>query len=267
MHLSRFGRALLLLVVFCLVWTSVVFADDKRKLVIGVEDRDWAGHYRWSYGELTGMDADLVRIVGAKLGYEIEFKPYPWARVLMMAEDGTVDGVLDLAPTKERKRFLYYVKTPISAESTVFWVKMGSSFKYTGSFDSSMRIGLMHGSDWSDRFAREGTPTVVRFESFKSAFSSLDAGRIDAFGGHLAPTREEVLRLGFVNRIEPSTPIISNLPYYMAFSHKPGHKALAEEFSKVLRALYESDEYADFLADHGVVNRDRGFYPPPFVDP
>lgn len=255
-----------MLLVCILCFPGVSYSIEQR-LVIGVDERDWAGHYRWVYGELTGIDADLVRVVGAKLGYSVEYRAFPWPRVLLMAEDLAIDGVLDVAPTEERKRFLHYVKTPISAESTVFWVKRGSSFKYKGYFDFDMRIGLLHGADWSDRFAREGTPNVERFDSFKSAFMSLDRERIDAFGGHLAPTWEEVIQLGFMDRIEPSRPILSNLPYYLAFSMSPGHENLAERFSEELKAFYESAEYDAFLEKHGISNKDRGFYPPRFVDP
>jgi len=264
-NLKRAGLVLILLGLFSLLPDLV--AAQVKALIIGVQDKSWTGHYRWVLGELTGMDADLVRIVAGKLGYEVRFKPLPWARVLMMAEEQSIDGVLDVAPTRDRKRFLHYVVTPISAESTVFWVKVGSPFRYTGKFDPGMRIGLMLGSDWSDRFAREGMPTVVRFDSTKAAFKTLEAGRIDAFGGHLAPTREDVTVLGFTGVIEPSEPIISNLPYYLALSKRPGHEDLADAFASQLLSFYKSDEYTEFLKKQGISDVDRGFYPPPLVKP
>lgn len=265
--MSRFFRGVVLPVLVLLSFAAASWAEDGRRLVIGVEDRDWAGHYRWVQGELTGIDADLVRIVAQRLGISVEYKSLPWARALMMAEEGTIDGVLDLAPTRSRKKIFHFVETPISTESTVFWVRLGSSFTYKGRFDSSMRIGLLEGSDWSDRFTREGHPTVTRFDSYKAAFKSLEAGRIDAFGGHLAPTMEESYNLGFLGRIEPSSPTISNLPYYIAFSRKPGLEELAKQFSDALREFYSSPDYGRFLDSHGIVDKKQGFYPPPEVTP
>jgi len=226
-------------------------AHAGQQLVVGVEDKDWPGHYRWAEGTLEGIDADLVRAVAEKFGYEVAFRPFPWPRVISMAEDKAIDAVLDLAPTEQRNEFLYFVSTPVSVESTVFWVKKGSSFHYTGKFDRSMRIGLMHGSDWSGRFAREGTPTIKVFHTYKAAFNSLVEGRIDAFGGYLTPTREHVHRLGFEDLIEPSLPIIWELPYYFAFTRKKGYEELAKRFSEVLAVFFYSPAYDELLERHG----------------
>jgi polar amino acid transport system substrate-binding protein len=234
----------------------------EMKLVFGVEDKDWGGHYRWVDGQLKGIDADIVRRVAAQLGYKVEFAPYPWKRVLKMAERKEIDGVLNLAPTKQRKRFLYFVSTPISEETSVFWVRRGSRFEFSGTFYSSMRLGLLRGSDWSDRFAKQGKPEVVLYDSYKAAFNSLVEQRIDAFGGHLAPTREYVVKLGYIDKIEAYSYMFKGLPYFIAFSDKPGHVELAKTFSKALQTFFFGPEYQELLDEYGVGNSDRVFYPP-----
>lgn len=259
------GAALALLGVLLLLPVFATAGD--KTLVIGVDERDWIGHYSWVGDELTGIDAALVREVAGRMGYEVTFKPYPWARVIMMVKEGSLDGVLDLAPTPKRRAFMHYVKTPVSAEAAVFWVKRGNTFDYQGSFDKSMRLGLMNGSDWSGRFAREGTPTVERFKSVKAAFLSLLNGRIDAFGGYYAPTQAEVEQLGLVGQVEPADYVLNYLPYYIAFSMKPGHAVLAESFGEALRAYYDSPEYTELLEKYGITGRKRKFYPPPMIAP
>jgi|GEM_PF-3429172 len=246
----------------CLLFLCCQPVSAEMKLVFGVEDKDWGGHYRWVDGELEGMDADIVRRVAAKLGYKIEFAPYPWKRVLKMAERKEIDGVLDLAPTKQRKQFLYFVSTPISEEASVFWVRRGSRFEFAGTFNPSMRLGLLRGSDWSDRFAKQGKPDVVRYDSYKAAFNSLVEQRIDAFGGHLAPTREYVIKLGYIDKVETYPYMFKGLPYFIAFSDRPGHGELAELFSKALQTFFFGPEYQELLNEYGVVNTDRVFYPP-----
>ncbi|WP_281759896.1 substrate-binding periplasmic protein [Pseudodesulfovibrio nedwellii] len=260
--IPQMGRAelmnfLLVRIVYCVFFVVLltgISANAGQPLAFGVDDRDWAGHYQWANGALVGIDADVLRTVANKLGYSIVFMPLPWPRVMLMAKEKSIDGVLDLAPTVQRKEFLSYVSTPISMESTVFWVKRGSSYHYSGAFDSSMRIGLMHGSDWSDRFAREGMPTVEVFYSYQAVFNSLIAGRIDAFGGYLAPTQDQVRRLGFVGKVEPSEPMLHGLSYSIAFTQKGEHIRLAKTFSDALKVFYKSAEYDRLLEQYGGVD-------------
>lgn len=227
-----------------------VTSHADESLVIGVENRDWGGHYVWNNGELSGIDADIVRAVARKMGREVVFEPYPWKRVIQMAELREIDAVLDLAPTELRKRFLYFSPTPVSLESTVFWVKKGSTFSFDGTLKRTVRLGLMAGADWSDRFVKHGTPNVVRFNSYEAAFRNLAAGRIDAFGSHLAPTWEKVKKYGFTEEVEASQPVLDNLPYYIAFTHRPGHRELAARFSDALLKFFRSSDYKKLLRKH-----------------
>ena len=220
-------------------------------LIIGVEDQDWGGHYAWKGQELVGLDADIVRAVAKRIGCEVKFEAYPWKRVIHMAESRQIDAVLDLAPTELRQRFIYYTEVPLSLESTVFWITKNGDFSFDGTFDKRTRLGLMAGSDWSDRFSVQGMPTVVRFNNYEAAFRNLVAGRIDAFGNHLAPTREQAKGLGFLHLIKPSKPILENLTYYLGFTHKPEGRKLAELFSKGLESFFKSDEYKALLHKYG----------------
>jgi len=228
-----------------------------EKLIFGVDNKDWGGHYAWENDQLTGLDADIVRIAAKKLGREVVFEPYPWKRVIQMAESREVDAVLDLAPTDLRKRFLHYSEVPVSLEATVFWVKKGSTFSFKGTMDKRLRLGLMAGSDWSDRFMKHGTPTVVRFNSYEAAFRNLAAGRVDAFGAYYAPTWQQAENVGFSNIIKASKPILDNLTYYVAFTQKPGHRELAVQFSEALRKFFRSSEYTALLKKYGVCDMEN----------
>nr|WP_321255356.1 transporter substrate-binding domain-containing protein [uncultured Pseudodesulfovibrio sp.] len=225
-----------------------------------MENKDWAGHYRWVNGELTGIDADIFRRVASDLGYVVEFTPFPWKRATQMAEDVLTDGVFDLASTTRRECVLHFVDTPLSQETIVFWVKSGSDFSYQGRFPKSLRFGIMHGEDWSRWFEESGTPIVTPFTSFRAAFSSLAAGRIDVFANYLTSTRELVNQFGFEEEIVPSLPIIPNY-YYVALSRKPGYEALAEKLSKALAKFFDSPAYVDLLKSYGVKNPANAFHP------
>lgn len=245
---------------FFLLVPMAGFVRAEPVLVISVENKDWAGHYRWDNGELTGIDADIFRHVAGDLGYAVKFMPFPWKRATQMAEDALTDGVFDLASTTRRESVLYFVNTPLSQETVVFWVKQGSPFSYRGRFSKSLRFGVMHGEDWSRWFEDSGTPIVTPFTSFRAAFSSLAAGRIDVFANYLTSTRELVNQLGFEEEIVPSLPIVPNY-YYIALSRKPGYEVLADKLSKALAEFFDSPEYIDLLKSHGVKNSANAFHP------
>lgn len=256
MSIRKLFHILLLVIAVCYPGGPIIAHADEV-LTIGVEDKDWAGHYQWQDRELKGLDADIMRAVAKNLGMRVVFEPYPWKRVLEMAERRLVDAVFDLAPTERRKAYLYYPDTPISLESTVFWVRRDSQFSFSGKLDKSLRLGLMAGADWSDRFAHHGKPDVVRFHSYDAAFRNLEAGRIDAFGAHLAPTREQAIRLGFLHKIKPSKPMLENLTYYVAFTHRAGNKDLTRRFSEELQKFFRSTEYDALLSKYGACDMEN----------
>lgn len=248
------------LLVFLLGFWGTALAGSE--LVIGVEDKDWPGHYTWEQQELVGIDADVVRSVAQRLGYEVRFVPYPWKRVLQMAQEKQIDGVLDLAPVTNRLEYLYYIETPVSLASTVLWKKKDSLYSFDGTFQSYTRLGLLRGTDWSDRFAREGQPQVVRFDSYKAAFINLLAKRIDTFGGYLRPTQEHMKRLGFLHKFEVAQIIDQGLSYYLALTHKPQYEALSKEFSQALAVFYGSREYTALLKKYGAPRMKKPFTKP-----
>ncbi|WP_319584193.1 transporter substrate-binding domain-containing protein [uncultured Pseudodesulfovibrio sp.] len=231
-----------------LVWACVLGAFGNNAfaqevLTIGVENKDWYSHYIWQGNTLVGLDPDLVRTVAGQMGYEVVFEPYPWGRVIRMAEDKALDGVLDLALVQEREKYLHYVRTPITTEQTTFWVKKGKKVPFAGKFRPDLRLGLIRGADWTDRFAKMGTPTVKRFNTFELAFQNLVAGRIDIFASYLAPTLYHARRLGYLDRIESHAYTQPDMPYYLAFSDKPGHAELARKFNEKLQEFLSSPDY------------------------
>ncbi|MGE4422070.1 MAG: substrate-binding periplasmic protein [Pseudodesulfovibrio sp.] len=239
------------LVLVCLSGLFGGQAFAQETLVIGVENKDWYSHYVWENDALVGLDADLVRTVAGQLGYRVVFEPFPWGRVIRMAQDGALDGVLDLALIRDREKHLHYVRTPITTEQTTFWIKKGNKIPFDGKFTPKIRLGLIRGADWTDRFATMGTPTVQRFNSFEQAFHNLAEGRIDMFASYLAPTLYHARRLGYLDRIEPHAYTQPDMPYYIAFSDKPGYARLARRFDRKLKEFLASPGYAALKGKYG----------------
>jgi len=145
----------------CAFLVLCVSAYAGQTLVIGVENKDWAGHYAWKEGELVGVDADIIRAVAKRLDVEILFEALPWKRANQMAKQGLIDGVMDVASTPLRKENLHIVTPPLSQDAVVFWVKQGSSFSYSGEFRKTFRLGVMFGEDWSNWFGENRSGSTL----------------------------------------------------------------------------------------------------------
>lgn len=237
-----------------------VSAYAGQTLVIGVENKDWAGHYRWKDGELVGVDADIVRAVAKRLDVTIVFEALPWKRANQMAQQSLIDGVLDVASTPLRRENLHLVTPPLSKDAVVFWVKQGSSFSYTGEFRKTFRLGIMFGEDWSNWFDENDGPMVVRFTSEISALRSLEEGRIHAFGNYLLAVQEMLRSYDNAGVIVPSVPMIPTY-YYLALSRKGDNEALAKRFGEELSLFFNSPEYEKILKANGVKSVSQAYHP------
>lgn len=62
-----------------------------------------------SEGRWSGMDIDYARVLLDKTGCKYTFTNMPWARGLRMIELGTLDLMLNVSKTEQRKESMYFV--------------------------------------------------------------------------------------------------------------------------------------------------------------
>lgn len=248
---------LLPILVFVLA-ASVAYGG--QRFVIAVEDSDWAGHYTWVDDHLTGVDVDVVRIVCRKLGLDVEFIPMPWRRANDAAMNAEVDAVLDVALTPRRENKMYCVKTPLSRNQVVFWVRAGSAISAKPPIPGYLRIGIIFSEDWSRHLPFEGGPIIVRFKTLEAGLRSLEAERIDAFGNYLMTVALKLEELGLSDKIVPSRPFYPSY-YHLALSRKPGYGVLAKRLDEALRKFFDSRDYTATLRSNGIQEVGEAYHP------
>jgi len=95
-----------------------------KKFVVGVDP--WLNFIIEKDGKYSGKTIDIFSELADKMGYEIEFKSYPWARCIQSMKDGTVDAIGNLSYAKKREKFLTYVKPPFYNQKILFYVLKGN---------------------------------------------------------------------------------------------------------------------------------------------
>lgn len=65
--------------------------------------------YLDGHAQLTGFHVEVIRAVGQRLGWDIEFKRLPWKRALQALKAGEVQAISYIAPSAEREAFALFL--------------------------------------------------------------------------------------------------------------------------------------------------------------
>lgn len=85
--------------------TKVASAMDKDTLVVGVDDTFAPMGFKDESGEMVGLDVDLAKAMGEKLGKKIEFQTIDWSMKETELNAGNIDFIWNgYTITEERKK-------------------------------------------------------------------------------------------------------------------------------------------------------------------
>lgn len=113
------------------------FAPPRRELVLSKADKAWlAAHkvvilggeadwppldYADAWGMHQGVSADYLRLLGKRLGIRFEVvTSFPWAEMLKKVEAREMAGVVAIAKSSEREKYLVFTKPYFSCPYMVF---------------------------------------------------------------------------------------------------------------------------------------------------
>jgi len=108
-------RMKILFLVAAMLWTTVVFADDKP-LVVGVEEQDYLPNYGWKDGVFYGAGSDILGAFAADQGYKITYRALPIRRLYAETFNGNVDIKFPDSPdwaADVKKGFKLTYSTPV----------------------------------------------------------------------------------------------------------------------------------------------------------
>ena len=142
-------------------------------------------------GEIVGVEADLARALGERLGRRIVFERFEGEALLLALESGKVDVLMSgLAITPEWADHVRFV-APYMESSQLALIRsadLGRFGRIQMIRRAGARVGYEHGTPGERFVATELTrATSFGFDDVDSGLRSLRAGRIDYFI-HDAPT-------------------------------------------------------------------------------
>lgn len=126
-----------------------------------------------------GFDLEVVEEAMRRAGYTVEFRFYPWSRVMRMIRENEALAALSCSKTSERDTFIEY-SSPISKLTEVLLVRKGFSGTIPNKYSDlgDIEVGTMIDWAFSERLKELGIPHDLSPDE-KVGMRKLAEGRVE----------------------------------------------------------------------------------------
>ena len=205
--------------------------------------------------ELTGVNPDIARLIGASLGLKVEIQVANFDSIIPGMAAGRYDmTVSSMTPTTERMKVLDFVDYMAMGNSIA--VAKGNPTGITKYQDlCGKKVGLLTGSyqltvnipDYNKDCVAAGKPEIVsnQYQDTRQAISALTSGRQDAV---LADSPI----LDFAASKNPTLEIASAYDFTPVAAGVPREAGLKDPVAAALAEIIKSDAYKQVLAKYGL---------------
>ncbi len=212
-----------------------------------------------------GYFSEIVSKAFERMGYQVEFEYYPWARALQTTQRGNIDGLMTADFTAERSELLDFT-IPVQTIREVFISLHDSPVTFNGNLDSlkGYTIGIMRGSAQADKLLAADIDVELVATQHQNV-KKLVLRRVDAI---LLP--EEVF-FTILKQIDPDyskskftvqAPAFTTYDMHVAFSkNRAWHKQFTQDFNQGLQLIIEDGTYHVIQQKHLQHTTNTAYYP------
>jgi len=135
-------------------------------------------------GEIVGFDVDLMKAIGERIGYEVEFKTYKFDALITGMQAGTEFDMIASAMTitPERAEKINFSDPYINANQSLAVVK-DSPVASVDDLGEGNKVGVQSGTTgaiWAQENLVPKGVEIVTFDDILAAFGALQARDVDA---------------------------------------------------------------------------------------
>jgi polar amino acid transport system substrate-binding protein len=216
----------------------------------------------WTNPDASGVDHDLLKLVGAQVGVTFTMQCMPWKRCLSQMQEDKVDGTLNASFKDERLAMGHY---PMGADgkadpgrklhddSYSLYRAKGAALSWDGTAFQGLsgKLGAQSGFSIIDMLKKLGAQVDDEAKDKGAILKKLAAGRIQGAALHTVGA-DQLLKAqaelgGTIEKVEP--PLVVK-PYYLMLSK--GFVAKKPELAKAIwdaiAVVRESPAYQQILA-------------------
>jgi polar amino acid transport system substrate-binding protein len=223
---------------------TFLFANTQRVITVGWDS--WVPYYYLDNGVLTGLDIDIVKAIGDKAGYTLDFQEMPWVRNLHSVKLGEVDLAISASKTSEREEYAYFGE-PYRLEEVGMFIRKEVKNKFTFKtlkdiIGTGFRLGATRGYYYGPEFDTiVNNPEFVKLIDFtsnddthvrKAAIKRLDGFILDIYSGTYIIKQKKLQ-----NDIVVYPMAIYSATIHIMFSKISIDPKIVEDFDKALLEL------------------------------
>ncbi len=200
-------------------------------------------------GKVTGVCVDVVTEAFKRMGHTVNIEMQPWGRGINLVKTGAKDGIFNALITPERKQFMVFGSTPVVNESATLFVPASSGLTYSGDLNSlkGKTIGVVKGFSYGEKFdgmVKSGALTGIDpSRDLNSNVKKLIGKRFDYYLGDGLVTMFTLNKMGKASAAKRLSPDVASTPTFVGFSKAKGLEALAADFDKTLKGMYDDGSY------------------------
>lgn len=231
------------------LWVAQSWADESKTLTC--YSTVYQPYVMDTRGNISGIDADVVREIGRRLGRDIQIKLEPWRRLEKALKAGKRDCVFSYFHTERRDDYALFTGVPMHVtQYTLFYDPEKFPAAHGLNDFLGQTIGVNRGFNTTPEFhlaKAQSDIEVVEVNEDSQSLKMLELGRIDAVltnydvGQYLI----RVLGLSHLRALEPP---LSTTPAYLVLRRSPELEPLIERFNWALFQILTDGTYARIRA-------------------
>lgn len=245
-------RTILVVLILLTVTTSV----QAEKLVIGIS-AGYPPYYYKTDDILTGFCIDTINAVAREIGIDVEYKEYPWKRLIMSAQNSDVDAIMPLFKNEEREHFLIFKGLELAYEANYFFTRPDSPISFNGNLDDlkQYQIGVVGGYSYGKKFDNFDFPNKKITRDDKHLIKMFMHNRFELGVGNRSVVQYYAGLCGIDESIQFLEPPITKEILYLGFVKKRNTIQLAKRFAKSLQGFQKTAEYQQLIDKYEITGQ------------
>jgi two-component system, NarL family, sensor histidine kinase EvgS len=160
---------------------EVVWLQQHKAPIKVHNEDDWKPFNFNDAGKPKGYSIDYIQLVAEKLGIQIEFVSGPsWSEFLEMMQNGSLDIMVNIASTKERRNYLRFTEPYFITKTYLFVRNSDNSISDLNDL-AGKKIGFTKGFFFGE-FIHKSYPEIeiITFDSTLESLIGVEKGVVDA---------------------------------------------------------------------------------------
>lgn len=204
-----------------------------------------------------GIAVDLVNALLKPIGHsKLKFITCPWARCLVLTEEGEADFIVGLVKTPARlKKFAFIEPAFITSTNEFGFYQLSSSkTKITSMSDiEKLTVGVQRGAMHFEEFDNNKKIDKVNLLDIASLIEMLKKQRIDVFVMPRVSAEQYLVKYDANKTIKRSGFIVTEpTGGYIVFSKKSKHISYLPELNKSMKQLHSSGKIKNIMSKYNL---------------